>query len=99
MREIKFTKENLQKHLAVCDACIVTGRDEIKGDIGEKVFLQGLSGVWKIDDIDECLNVHNYAEKYYFVEGFKNATLLENELIRIYGKDAQIYAHWIKKEI
>lgn len=26
-------------------------------------------------------------------------TLLENELIRIYGKDAQIYAHWLKKEI
>lgn len=99
MKEIKFTEENLHKHLSMCNSFIVTGRDEMKGDIGEEVCLQWADGIWKIDFIDECFNVHNYAEKYYKVEGFESARQLENELIRIYGKDAQIYAHWIKKEI
>lgn len=99
MKEIKFTEENLRKHLSMCDLYIVTGRDEIKADVDEEVSLQGADGIWKIDFIDNCLNVHNYAEKYYKVEGFESARQLENELTKIYGKYAQIYAHWIKKEI
>lgn len=99
LKEIKFTKENLEKHLSVCDVYVVTGRDELKADLNDRVTLQGVDGIWKVEAIDGCLNIHNYSMVYYIMEGFKNAHELENELGKIYGTDAQIYAHWLKKEI
>ena len=101
---IKFTEENLNKHVAYDPNMITTLRDELKGDIGDVTVVNNeiymlisyyeLSFAKLIDDDYDVL---------WKIEGFASKDDYLNEINRIYGiydyekSDKNAYIHTLLK--
>ena len=106
---IKFTEENLNKHLTYDPNMITTLRDELKGNIGDVTVVNNeiymlisyydLSFAKLIDDDYDVLWKH----VLWKLEGFASKDEYLNEINRIYGiydyekSDKKAYIHTLLK--
>lgn len=102
MKQIKFTPENLQRHLnaspyrktptLLSGQRIHTCRDKILGDIGDVFFIEG---VGKFVLVFVCEYEPDYFEHLilneWCFEGFSSEAEFRKEIIRIYGEDCRTY--------
>ncbi|MDD3098861.1 MAG: hypothetical protein PHW36_00735 [Bacilli bacterium] len=85
--ELKFTEENLQRHLSYDPIVIKTIRDNIKAEIGDVTIIN--SKIYNVASItpitmDELQHPENYLWKQ---EGFSSQHEYIEEIQRIYGND------------
>lgn len=101
---IKFTEENLNKHLTYDPNMITTLRDELKGDIGDVTVVD--NEIYMLISYYELLFAKLIASDYdvlWKLEGFASKDDYLNEINRIYGicgyekSDKKAYIHTLLK--
>lgn len=101
---IKFTEENLNKHLTYDLNMITTLRDELKGDIGDVTVVK--NEIYMLISYYEVLFAKLITDDYevlWKLEGFASKDEYLNEIKRIYGisgyekPDKKAYIHTLLK--
>ena len=85
---LKFTKENLDRHLRYDNYFMTTTRDVPKGDVGDITIIDK-DDVWYLYEIKYMsLRVMKHVDSTVWKsEGFKSMDEYINEIKRIYGPD------------
>lgn len=111
MKVLKFTPENLDRHIHAFPYSeydtgngrkfIFTARDEIKGKIGEVFLIEGL-GKFCLTSVETYKRMDTEGAHAPFLNwesvGFSSEEVFWNEMYRIYGKDLKrIYLHKLLK--
>lgn len=94
MKELKFTPENLERHLNKSDLYICTTRDELKGNIGDVFEVKGV-GVYRLDAYMRYSrqNLESLASHHCVSAGFLKSDYI-SELMRIYPDASEFYVHY-----
>lgn len=92
MKTIKFTPENLKRHLRAHRRVIFTTRDKVIGSIGDVFKIEG-AGYFVLSD---CTHYkpdrrHRLIEERWREEGFESKDAFEDELFRIYPSPRDLY--------
>lgn len=103
MKEIKFSRTNLGRHIALMKyvdpvwkaRTIYTTRDYPLGDVGEQ-FTVG-NDVFTLLDVSEHPVTIDFFGKYFALEGFDNMYEFRNEIKRIYPDAEVLYMHVLAK--
>lgn len=101
--ELKFTEENLQRHLAYDSVVVTTIRDKIKADIGDVTIIKSniysLTNITPITMNELALQVR-YPE-LWVKEGFSSYYEFIEEIQRMYGHnpEKQLFIHHLCKLI
>lgn len=92
MKTIKFTPENLKRHLRAHRRVIFTTRDKVIGSIGDVFKIEG-AGYFIICGCDhyESGERSKLVDDYWKVEGFESGQTFNKELTRIYPKSCDLY--------
>lgn len=94
MKELKFTPENLERHLKTewykNDGLIYTTRGEIKGRRGD---------VFYIKDVGYCVlvDIQKSNLSHYVAEGFNSMKEFMKEMVSIYPSLCELYLHILIK--
>lgn len=103
MKQIKFTEENLKRHLnaasyvgesypVILGRRIHTVRDGMKGEIGDVFFIEGAG---KFVLISVCTYdaeaFEQLIDNEWWFEGFNSRTEFMQEIFRIYGEEPKTY--------
>lgn len=94
MKELKFTPENLERHLKKSDLCICTTRDELKGNIGDDFEVKGV-GIYRLDYFERYPRhaLESLANYHCVAAGFSKSDYI-SELMRIYPDASEFYVHY-----
>lgn len=97
---LKFTKENLNRHIAHDTHLIPTTRDKIKGELGDLTIIK--MNIYEVVNIfpTTLRELQQPCNLCWKDEGFESQNEFINEIQRIYGNDPdkQLYTHilcWI----
>lgn len=110
MKELKFTPENLKRHLLAkpyygwhtrgVSKHIITARDESKGKPGDVFFIKGI-GKFCLLSVHKITRNKRYgilSYPWYDDEGFSSESEFFDEMFRLYGKKLDtIYVHRLIK--
>ena len=96
MKELKFTPENLERHLSRIQ--IVTTRDKSVGKVGSVVMVNPI-GYFAIDRIVHYnrKNLDILVHEYWYAEGFQSPYQFKEELISIYPDSEDFYVLFLKE--
>ena len=96
---LKFTPENLKRHLDYNKDYIVTVRDEPKGEYMDQVIIN--NKVYRLSGIIIINSRYLFTDpmaKWWEFEGFRNQEEYTDEIIRIYGDNPNqdLYIHILR---
>ena len=95
--ELKFTEENLQRHLAYDPLLVTTTRDKIKADIGDVTIIK--SNIYSLANIISItlndLQMQKIDPWFWAREGFSSYYEYIEEIQRMYGTnpEKQLFVH------
>lgn len=94
MKELKFTPENLQRHLRNDRRTITTTRDSYKGGVGTVFKIEGL-GYFVVMRYEHYSNLQlrELCKDHYQEEGFPTIGAFINELEKLYPNAKEFYVY------
>ncbi len=92
MKTIKFTPENLKRHLRAHRRVIFTTRDKVIGSIGDVFKIEG-AGYFVLRDCSHYRPDKRYKliDDHWREEGFESKEAFDDELNRIYPGPRNLY--------
>lgn len=98
MKELKFTPENLQRHLRAQPRRITTTRDTYKGGTGTVFRIEGV-GYFRVCSVRHFYSgdLFDLCKTYWAEEGFSNTNELIVEIRRLYPESKDFFVYHLEE--